>query len=111
MVHSPMIPLSNGIFFGAANLLWIYQRTMFGPVTHEVNKSLPDLNLREYGVLLPLVALAFWIGIYPKPFFADRKSTRLNSSHQIISYAVFCLKKKKSYYLTVPAHLPGGLTT
>src|SRR5258708_22504409 len=26
---------------------------------------------------------------------ADRKSTRLNSSHQIISYAVFCLKKKK----------------
>jgi NADH-quinone oxidoreductase subunit M len=43
---------------------------MFGPITHEVNKSLPDLNLREYAVLLPLVALAFWIGIYPKPFFA-----------------------------------------
>src|SRR5258708_18945742 len=30
-----------------------------------------------------------------KLFFEDRKSTRLNSSHQIISYAVFCLKKKK----------------
>src|SRR5258708_37373880 len=29
---------------------------------------------------------------------ADRKSTRLNSSHQIISYAVFCLKKKKKKY-------------
>src|SRR5258708_30314097 len=28
--------------------------------------------------------------------FSDRKSTRLNSSHQIISYAVFCLKKKKN---------------
>src|SRR2546423_9271479 len=28
---------------------------------------------------------------------ADRKSTRLNSSHQLISYAVFCLKKKKYY--------------
>src|SRR5258708_9116540 len=28
----------------------------------------------------------------------DRKSTRLNSSHQIISYAVFCLKKKKQQY-------------
>src|SRR5258708_14382913 len=28
----------------------------------------------------------------------DRKSTRLNSSHQIISYAVFCLKKKKNYH-------------
>src|SRR5258708_31232124 len=30
----------------------------------------------------------------------DRKSTRLNSSHQIISYAVFCLKKKKKNYYT-----------
>lgn len=58
-----------GIVLGAAYLLWLYQRTMFGTVTHEVNKSLPDLNLREYAVLLPLVALAFWIGIYPKPFF------------------------------------------
>src|SRR5207244_11471383 len=29
--------------------------------------------------------------------YQDRKSTRLNSSHQIISYAVFCLKKKKKY--------------
>src|SRR5258708_18711730 len=29
----------------------------------------------------------------------DRKSTRLNSSHQIISYAVFCLKKKKNRYV------------
>src|SRR5258708_16678928 len=32
--------------------------------------------------------------------FTDRKSTRLNSSHQIISYAVFCLKKKKQEQLT-----------
>src|SRR5256885_13006345 len=31
----------------------------------------------------------------------DRKSTRLNSSHLVISYAVFCLKKKKSYHKPV----------
>src|SRR2546426_6564317 len=30
---------------------------------------------------------------------SDRKSTRLNSSHLVISYAVFCLKKKKKYYV------------
>src|SRR2546430_7162643 len=37
------------------------------------------------------------------PYAADRKSTRLNSSHSQISYAVFCLKKKKtSSYLTTP---------
>ena len=59
-----------GIVLGAAYLLWLYQRTMFGPVTHEVNKTLQDLSFREYVVILPLVFLAFWIGIYPKPFFA-----------------------------------------
>src|SRR5260221_4692658 len=32
----------------------------------------------------------------------DRKSTRLNSSHTVISYAVFCLKKKKSYHASQP---------
>src|SRR2546426_7015841 len=34
----------------------------------------------------------------------DRKSTRLNSSHLVISYAVFCLKKKKTYTLTLRVH-------
>src|SRR5258708_17600678 len=34
----------------------------------------------------------------------DRKSTRLNSSHQIISYAVFCLKKKKSTMIIILSH-------
>src|SRR5258708_20624402 len=36
---------------------------------------------------------------------SDRKSTRLNSSHQIISYAVFCLKKKHTSELQSPDHL------
>ena len=59
-----------GIVLGAAYLLWLYQRVMFGSITHDVNKTLPDMNLREHAVILPLVAIAFWIGIYPKPFFA-----------------------------------------
>src|SRR5258708_19493020 len=43
----------------------------------------------------------------PTVFLIDRKSTRLNSSHQIISYAVFCLKKKKNVlhpHYTHPLH-------
>src|SRR3712207_7555506 len=42
------------------------------------------------------------LGFYPKPV-QDRKSTRLNSSHANISYAVFCLKKKK---IITPTHTP-----
>jgi NADH-quinone oxidoreductase subunit M len=50
-------------------LLWLYQRVMFGSVTNPANEHLPDLNGREYATLIPLVVLAFWIGIYPAPLF------------------------------------------
>src|SRR5256885_11054394 len=45
-------------------------------------------------------------GVHSDPFhslLADRKSTRLNSSHLVISYAVFCLKKKTNADLTTPS--------
>ena len=43
-----------GIILGAAYLLWLYQRVMFGPVTNPANEHLPDLNAREYATLIPL---------------------------------------------------------
>jgi NADH-quinone oxidoreductase subunit M len=58
-----------GIAFGAAYLLWLFQRTMLGEVA-EKNAGLRDLNFREIAVFAPLLACAFWIGLYPKPFFA-----------------------------------------
>jgi NADH-quinone oxidoreductase subunit M len=72
-----------GIVLGAAYLLWLYQRVMFGSVTHDINKALPDLNLREYAILLPLVFMAFWIGIYPKPFFDYINSPVDKIVHQV----------------------------
>src|SRR5438034_8461771 len=44
-------------------------------------------------------AAALEVDFLPEPVVQDRKSTRLNSSHTVISYAVFCLKKK-NYILT-----------
>jgi len=57
----------SGVVLGAAYLLWLYQRVFWGKVTNEENQHLADLNGREIATLVPLVALCFWIGIYPKP--------------------------------------------
>ena len=56
-----------GIVLGAAYMLWLYQRTMFGKIENPKNEHLPDLNMREFATFLPLLVLAFWIGLYPKP--------------------------------------------
>jgi NADH-quinone oxidoreductase subunit M len=60
---------ATGIVLGAAYLLWLYQRVFFGEITNPANAALADLTGREQLTLVPLVVLAFWIGIYPKPMF------------------------------------------
>lgn len=59
-----------GIVLGAAYLLWLYQRTMLGDLRNEANRGLTDLSRREWATVLPLLALALAIGVYPKPWFA-----------------------------------------
>ena len=80
---------ASGIVLGAAYMLWLYQRTMFGNVTNPNNENLSDLNLREVATFVPLLILAVWIGLYPKPFLdrletsVDRVVTRVNSDYTL----------------------------
>jgi NADH-quinone oxidoreductase subunit M len=59
---------ATGIIFGAGYMLWLYQRVMFGKNENPANQNLKDLNIREIFIFIPLIVMAFWIGIYPKPF-------------------------------------------
>ncbi len=70
---------ATGLVLGATYMLWLYQRTMFGKLDNDENRKLKDLSVREFAYLVPLVALAFWIGIRPAPFFAvlDEPARRL----------------------------------
>src|SRR5947208_10944354 len=66
-----------------------------------------DVNQRSAPTYYSLSYAFYQLKQYPAALeAADRKSTRLNSSHQIISYAVFCLKKKKNIVQAGAAYLP-----
>jgi NADH-quinone oxidoreductase subunit M len=59
---------ASGVVLGAAYMLYLYQRTMFGKIENPKNERLLDLSQREFATFAPLLVLAVWIGIYPSPF-------------------------------------------
>jgi len=74
---------ATGIVLGAGYMLWMYQRVFFGELTNEKNKDLKDLNRREQWTIIPLIVIAFWIGLYPRPFFERMAPTVDNILHRI----------------------------
>jgi len=64
-----------GIILAAGYMLWMLQRTVFGEIVNEENKNLKDINLREKLILIPLIILIFWIGLYPKTFFTPMEKS------------------------------------
>jgi NADH-quinone oxidoreductase subunit M len=62
----PAILATVGIILAAIYMLWMYQRTMTGPVREEV-KAMPDLKARELWAVGPLIVLVIALGVYPKP--------------------------------------------
>lgn len=65
----------TGIILGAAYLLWLYQRTMFGTLDRPENLKLKDLNFREMMTLIPITIFYFWIGLYPIPFLSRMEAS------------------------------------
>jgi NADH-quinone oxidoreductase subunit M len=59
------VAASLGVILAAAYLLWMVQRVAFGPA--HAQGGLWDLNGREMVTFAPLIALVFWIGLYPNP--------------------------------------------
>jgi NADH-quinone oxidoreductase subunit M len=57
-----------GIILNAGYFLWLYQRMFFGNIDNPKNEGLRDLKAREWAYMVPLMILALWIGVYPKPF-------------------------------------------
>jgi NADH-quinone oxidoreductase subunit M len=84
---------STGIILAAVYLLWMYQRVAFGELRNEANRRLADLTPREWAVLVPVLALVVWIGVYPKAFTAKTEVSVQALIAQVESKASVALRK------------------
>jgi len=65
----------TGVIWAAVYMLWMLQRVLFGKVTNPKNEQLSDLNAREIGLLIPLLLLMLFMGVYPQPFLERSRAS------------------------------------
>src|SRR5215211_5421988 len=99
---------ASGVVLGAAYMLYLYQRTMFGKIENVKNEHLADLSHREFATFAPLLILAVWMGIYPKPFIdrlqtsVDRVVVRINPEYRAATASVVPVPVPVPVQVTVP---------
>ncbi|AUL46623.1 NADH-quinone oxidoreductase subunit M [Bordetella trematum] len=59
---------ATALIFGAAYSLWMVKRVIFGDITNDAVRTMPDLNRREFWILGVMAIAVLYMGIYPKPF-------------------------------------------
>lgn len=75
----------TGVIFAAVYLLWMVQRVFFGKVTKDENRVLADLSWREVGLMVPLLFLMVYMGVYPRPFL-DRSQETVKALQQRVMH-------------------------
>ena len=66
---------ATGVIWAAVYMLWMLQRVVFGQVKNSENRGLQDLNAREVGLLIPLLFLMLFMGVYPRVFLDRSKAS------------------------------------
>jgi NADH-quinone oxidoreductase subunit M len=74
----------TGVIWAAVYMLWMLQRVVFGVKTSEANAKLLDLNAREVALVLPLLALMLFMGVYPSPFL-NRSRASVAATQQLVN--------------------------
>lgn len=74
--HPAMTVLAtSGVILAAVYLLWMFQRVMYGPITHEETRSIKDLSRWQMAYMLPLLFLMVWFGVHPNTVFGKTQAS------------------------------------
>jgi NADH-quinone oxidoreductase subunit M len=65
---------TTGIILGAAYMLYLYRRVIFGEQKNADAAAMPDLDAREWAMMVPLAAVVLWMGVYPESFLAPMRA-------------------------------------
>ncbi len=79
---------ATGVIFAAIYLLWMFRRVMFGTIENPANSHLPDIDKREWTVLVPIVIFIVWIGVYPSMFmkYSENSTRKLVNKLELIKF-------------------------
>ncbi len=69
---------TSGMILGAAYMLFLYRRIIFGTITREDVRAMLDLNWREVVVFAPMIAIVLWMGVYPSSFLRPMQPSIAN---------------------------------
>ena len=78
---------ATGVILSAAYMLWMFQRVNYGPVSNEKNVGMADLSMREWIVLVPIIALTILMGVFPNIFLRPIEPSVTRMLNQIQAQA------------------------
>jgi len=94
------VPAALGSILAACYMLWLYQRVFFGEVSEEVRHHVPDIDMREWACIVPLVIMMVWLGVFTQTFLPAVSATNA----QILDQS----KMNVPLRVSAPAHFAGG---
>ncbi|HEX7967262.1 MAG TPA: NADH-quinone oxidoreductase subunit M [Stellaceae bacterium] len=74
---------TTGMILGAAYMLYLYRRVVFGTITREDVRAMLDLNWREIAIFAPMIAIVLWMGVYPVSFLQPMQPSVANLVERI----------------------------
>ena len=90
---------TTGVVLGAAYMLWLYARVVFGEIKNDEVGAMKEISGRELTLFVPIIIMVVWLGIYPKPYFAAMEPS------------VAQLLKQTVLTVDAPATAPAPVTT